>query len=415
MVNLFRGVIPAAAGLAAAVAAGGISAFLGIAFFEGGAFARGWLSPGPERGVWVLALAPVLAGIICAAIKNRIGGHFLGLADTVLAARRGCAQPFRAAALSVLASFTAFSGGVSVGQYGPVGHLGGFIGGSFRRFWGRGAGPACGVAAAIAAAFNAPVTGLLFACEVVMRRYSAANIAPPAIGAVVGWFVSAHIFNRPAFLPVGDMRAFAPSDFLFFGALGLVFGALSSSYLGAIFALSRRLSRFPAMPLFAVSGAVCGALWALYPEAAGGRELLREAVEGGMDWREALSSGAVKAAATVLCLGAGFAGGVVGPTLVVGASAGALFAAFASAVGVYDGPAVAPVVCGMIAFTAPVIGAPLAGILFVLELSGGNYPLTVAASVSVALSVSAAAKSGGSYYERQLRARGISESEIRRE
>ena len=83
--------------------------------------------------------------------------------------------------------------------------------------------------------------------------------------------------------------------------------------------------------------------------------------------------GAIKTAATIICLGAGFAGGAVTPTLGIGALAGVLYAALTSAIGVYDGPFFVPVVCGMIAFTAPVIGAPLAGILFVLELSGGNY------------------------------------------
>ena len=399
---------------------GGISAFLGIAFFEGGAIAHKFLEIAPgtdgDRNLWILALAPAGAGVICAIIRNRIGGTFLGLADTMLAAQRGDSQPRRAAALSVIASFAAFGGGVSVGQYGPVGHLGGFVGGIFRRFWARGVGPACGVAAAIAAAFNAPVTGLLFACEVILRRYSAAIIAPVAVSAVVGWAVSVHVFNREAFLSIGDMRAFTPSDFLFFGFLGLIFGVLSALYLRAIFALSRRLSPFPALPLFAAAGAVCGLLWLLSPESSGGRELLRAAVEDDLPWTAALSIGAVKAAATILCLGAGFAGGIVSPTLVVGAMAGALFAALAAATGVYDGPLFAPVVCGMMAFTAPTIGAPLAGILFVLELSGGNYPLTVTATLAVALSVSAAAKIGkGSYYEQQLRARGIAESEIRRE
>ncbi|MBE8158936.1 MAG: chloride channel protein, partial [Betaproteobacteria bacterium] len=224
--------------------------------------------------------------------------------------------------------------------------------------------------------------------------------------AVGGWAVSVNVFNRPAFLSIGDMRAFAPSDFLFFGALGVVFGVLSASYLRAIFAVSRRLSPLPALPLFTAAGAVCGLLWLLSPESVGGRELLRAAVENDISWTAALSIGAVKAAATILCLGAGFAGGIVSPTLVVGAMAGALFAAAATAAGIYDGPAVAPIVCGMMAFTAPAIGAPLAGILFVLELSGGNYPLTIAASLSVALSAAVAAKIGeGSYYEQQLRAR----------
>ncbi|MGI9306229.1 MAG: chloride channel protein, partial [Gammaproteobacteria bacterium] len=378
----------AVAGIAAAALLGGVSAFLSILFFEGGGAVHQWLGIAPDengaRNPWILVLAPAVAGIICAVIKNYTG-VFYGLADTMLTAQRGETQPRRAAVLSVAASFAAFGGGASVGQYGPVGHLGGLVGGWFGRFWERGVGPACGVAAAIAAAFNAPVTGLLFAHEVILRRYSANIAAPVAISAIVGWAVSVNVFNRPAFLSIGEMRSVTPPDILLFGGLGIIFGVLSALYLRAIFALLKILAPRPALPLLAGAGAVCGMLWLLAPEAAGGgRELLRAAVENDITASSAAAAGIVKVAATILCLGAGFAGGIVSPTLVIGAMAGAVCASFAAAAGIYDGPAFVPVICGMMAFTAPAIGAPLTGILFVLELSGGNYPLTIAASLSVA-------------------------------
>ena len=71
-----------------------------------------------------------------------------------------------------------------------------------------------------------------------------------------------------------------------------------------------------------------------------------------------------------MCLGVGLAGGVVGPTLAIGAVGGVAYAAAAGAAGLYSGPVFAPAVCGMMAFTAPVIGAPLAGILFVFGIVG---------------------------------------------
>ena len=402
----------AAVGMALAAILGGLAALASIAFFEGAGIVQHALNiaaDGKTQYWWALAISPAIAGLICALIKNRMNVGFCGLSDTMLAAQRDQTQSWRTAAASIVASFVAFGGGASVGQYGPVGHLGGFIGGWFRRWWSRGVGPACGVAAAIAAAFNAPVTGLLFAHEVILRHYSARAFAPVAVAAVVGYTVSVGVFERPPFLSIGDMQTVALSDFLIFGMQGAIFGTLSALYLRAIFVLGQRLSPLPKIPLFVTAGAICGLLWVLSPEAIGGRELLRLAVEDGSgDWRAIFTIGVIKAAATILCLGAGFAGGVVSPTLVVGAFAGALYAMAAAAAGVYDGPPFVPVVCGMIAFTAPAIGAPLAGILFVLELSGGNYPLTVAASLAVALSMLSAGKlGGGSYYERQLRARGI--------
>ena len=390
---------------------GGVSALAGIAFFEGAGIIHQMIgiAPGGGQNLLALAIAPAVAGFLCALLKKHVNGGFCGLSDTMLAAQRGDAQPWKSSLASVVASFTAFGGGASVGQYGPVGHLGGVIGGYFRKRWGRGIGPACGVAAAIAAAFNAPVTGVLFAHEVILRHHSARAFAPVAVAAIAGYMVSVGVFSRPPFLSIGDMRSVNAVDFVLFGVQGALFGVLSAFYLRAIFALGRKLSPLPTMPLFIVAGGVCGLLWLIAPEAVGGRELLRLVVEDGITgWQTAATIGAVKVAATILCLGAGFAGGVVSPTLVIGAMTGVLYATTATALGVYDGPLFVPVVCGMMAFVAPALGAPLAAILFVLELSGGNYPLTLAASLSVALSMLTAGKLGkGSYYEQQLLSRGV--------
>ena len=390
---------------------GAAAALIAIAFFDGAGHIQQFFGLS-DGGGWMLALLPPMAAVICAWLKAQMGGgRFLGLADTMLAAAQGGAQQWRTSLMSAAASFVAFSGGLSVGQYGPVGHLGGFVGGWFRRWWPPGVGAACGVAAAIAAAFNAPVTGLVFAGEVILRRSSARAFAPVAVSAVAGYLVSAAVFERPPFLPIGEMRAAIPSDVALFAAQGALFGWLSGWYLRAMFALSRKVAPIPTLPLFLAAGAVCGGLWWVLPSASGGRELLLAATAGDFagGWREALTIAAVKAAATIVCLGVGLAGGVVGPTLAIGAVGGVAYAAAAGAAGLYSGPVFAPAVCGMMAFTAPVIGAPLAGILFVLELSGGNYPLTLSAILAVALSSLAAGTSGrGSYYEMQLRARGDS-------
>ena len=58
----------------------------------------------------------------------------------------------------------------------------------------------CGVAGAIAAGFNAPIAGIVFAHEAVLRHFSMRAIAPIAIASVSSvWFSdafgSAHIFD----------------------------------------------------------------------------------------------------------------------------------------------------------------------------------------------------------------------------
>jgi len=112
--------------------------------------------------------------------------------------------------------------------------------------------------------------------------------------------------------------------------------------------------------------------------------------------------------ATALCIGFGFAGGVFSPALVIGVLTGAtigvgaelLLAEHSSGVTFYA-------ICGMVAVTSPVIGGPLTAILIVFELTR-NYELTTAVMISVVFSnVVAYRWFGRSWFDRQLRDRGI--------
>ena len=137
-----------------------------------------------------------------------------------------------------------------------------------------------------------------------------------------------------------------------------------------------------------LAGATLGlaAIW--LPDILGiGKETLRFAV---ID--HAFASGelafllAAKILATALCIGFGFAGGVFSPSLLVGILFGALagngaelvFGDLRSDLAIYA-------ICGMVAVTSAVIGAPLTTILIVFELTR-NYDLATAAMVSVVFS-----------------------------
>ena len=71
----------------------------------------------------------------------------------------------RSGTITALASLVALGSGASVGQYGPLAHMGATLGSiaatMFRvaHMWGR-IGIGCGVAAAISTAFNAPIAEL---------------------------------------------------------------------------------------------------------------------------------------------------------------------------------------------------------------------------------------------------------------
>ena len=95
---------------------------------------------------------------------------------------------------------------------------------------------------------------------------------------------------------------------------------------------------------------------------------------------------AAKIGLTALCIGFGFAGGVFSPALLIGILFGALFWTVLNGLtGIETSGIAVYAICGMMALTSPVIGAPLTTILIVFELTR-NYDLTIAAMVAVVFS-----------------------------
>ena len=105
---------------------------------------------------------------------------------------------------STLAAFISASGGASVGQYGPLVHFGATMGSFLRRLTGGVLSTdifiGCGVAGAIAAGFNAPIAGIIFAHEAVLRHFSIRAIGPIAIASVSSvWFSREFFGSRQLF------------------------------------------------------------------------------------------------------------------------------------------------------------------------------------------------------------------------
>ena len=113
-----------------------------------------------------------------------------------------------------------------------------------------------------------------------------------------------------------------------------------------------------------------------------------------------------KMIATAVCIGFGLFGGIFSPALFVGASAGAISGNILASLG-FSGFITILSISGMAAVGAAVIGAPITGILIVLELTM-SYEVTLFAMVAI---VSSAFISnivfGHSYFDLQLLDRGI--------
>ena len=407
---------------------GVLTSLAAIAFVELVLLLNEWLLISPRSRVMVDDAGLLLLATVCV---PALGGLVVGVIHRSIPERRSHGPPdiirsvqtmdgripTRSGFLSALASVVSLGAGASVGQYGPLAHLGATLGSLVARVsrdsrWMATVGIGCGVAAAISTAFNAPIAGIVFAHEVILRHYSLRAFAPITVAATMGYVVANVVFERPPLFRVEAISVdFAP-EFLGFILIGAVGAFVAVLYMRAILYSGRIAGKLPVANYFKpmLAGAALGlaAIW--LPDILGiGKETLRFAViDHAFAPGELAFLLAAKILATALCIGFGFAGGVFSPALLIGILFGALagdgaellLGEMRSEIAIYA-------ICGMVAVTSAVIGAPLTTILIVFELTR-NYDLATAAMVSVVFSNLVSYRVfGRSLFDVQLRMRGF--------
>jgi CIC family chloride channel protein len=341
-----------------------------------------------------------------------------GPADTIFAVQLHERLPNPLSGLlSTLAAALSLGCGASVGLYGPLVYLGTLVGQLGNRIpLGlpniRSIAIACGVAAAISTVFNAPLAALIFTHEVVLRHYSLRMFTAVTVASCCGFFVANVVFNNPPLFLSVYHGGFRVGEFLLFAIEGLACGAIAVLYMKSL-RISTALAQRVKLP-FALKPMLAGFLVSLVaiqlPEIMGaGQQVLRETIAGiGFGAVTLLLILVAKLLVTATCIGFGFPGGVISPTLLIGAMFGTLFAQLVpatlldsySAISVYA-------ICGMVAVMSPVIGAPMTALLLVFELTR-SYEITIAAMLAIVFAnLLASSWYGRSLYDQQLANRGI--------
>ena len=318
---------------------------------------------------------------------------------------------------STLASMISLGCGASVGQYGPLVYLGSLVGQLANRLQLglrdiRSIAIACGVAAAISAGFNAPIAGLIFTHEVILRHYSLRMFTAVTIASACGYVVANVIFNHPPLFLIEYHSAFRAPEFLLFALEGISCGILAVVFMKLLqraTELSKRVT-IPAAAKPMLAGFLVSLVALQVPEVLGaGQEVFRLASMPGSYTADALLLILVaKLLVTVLCIGFGFAGGVIYPSMLIGVLFGALYAILVPEffLGDYSGLSVYAI-CGMVAVMSPVIGAPMTALLLIFELTR-NYEITIAAMVTIVFANLVSFQwCGRSIYDAQLASRGM--------
>jgi len=415
---------------ATAVTVGALAAFAAIGLIEVVSALNRLLLVDPRARVqWeqtprlvtlATVLVPTLGGLLVGLAHRYLSpaGRALGPPDVIHAVQFRTTLPdTRSGLVSTATAALSLGVGASVGQYGPMVYLGAMIGALARRLPVRvpnlaAIAVSCGVAAAISTAFNAPIAGLVFAHEVVLRHYATQAFAPVTVASATGYVIANLVFDRPALFLISFDGVAHGHEFALFAALGLVVAVAAMGFMHLVLRAGPALARRVAAPALrpAVAGLVLGLTALMLPDVMGiGTQTLRfTTIEGAFGGPELVVLIAAKIALTALCLGAGFSGGVFSPALLIGSLTGALFwTLLATGAGVPTSGVAVYAICGMMAFASAVIGAPLTCILIVFELTR-NYDVTIAAMVAVVFSNLLAHRLfGRSLFDVQLAGRGV--------
>ncbi len=356
----------------------------------------------------------VAAGIVI--VIRRVFGvvRWHGPADSIYHAQQA-KEPLdiKHGIASTLTAFTSAAGGGSVGQYGPLVHFGATLGIAVKRFVSSRLSHevylGCGVAAAISAGFGAPIAGIVFAHEAVLRHFSVRAIAPISIASVTASAVSQSFFNASATFNISTS---APDLVSVIPVLIIASPIIAIAAIVYMEALRRSVAiakgtGWSAERLVITAATICGLIGIWIPEILGlGIGTINAMLDGVYQLPALILLLIAKIAMTALCIGFGLFGGVFSPALFVGVAVGAVISQLAIFLGVPD-LNVAISIAAMAAVAANVIGAPVAAVLIILELTQ-SYAYAVAALMAVMASMLLTHRLfGHSFFDRQLLDRGI--------
>lgn len=364
--------------------------------------------------LWAAAAAVLL-------IKTSLNiSQWVGPADSILAAQQQ-QQPLniKQGFASTLAAFASASGGASVGQYGPIVHFGATVGVWVKRFVSSRLSHdiylGCGVAAAISAGFNAPIAGVIFAHEAILRHFSMRAIAPITVASISASTLGNYWFPNTAAL---DIESVVPS--LTEVVPTLIVLAPVFSLVAILFMLSLRQAsevagklRLSPTKLLFLGATICGLVGVWIPQILGlGISSINHMVAGDFTLTLLATVLVAKILMTALCLGCGLPGGMFSPALFIGVATGALAGQILTLLGFADIASIISV-AAMAAVSSAVIGAPLSAVMIVLELTQ-SYQYAVAAMMAVVVcSLLTNRLFGHSFFDRQLLDRGIDLSQGR--
>ncbi len=229
-----------------------------------------------------------------------------------------------------------------------------------------------GTAGAIAASFNTPLAGVIFTMEVVMMEYTLASFTPVIIAAVSATAVTQLALGSDPAFNVPQLALGSLTELPFVVLIGAVGGCIAVAFIELVRRISGWVKDISIVVRATAAGTLCGLVAMFVPQVMGvGYHTVDGALLGNLGLGLMLSIALAKLVTTAGAIGLGLPGGLIGPTLVIGAvyggALGILGAQFSPADNVASPGYYA--ILGMGAAMAATLQAPLAALTAIIELT----------------------------------------------
>lgn len=280
----------------------------------------------------------------------------------------------------------ALSAGFSVGREGPSVHLGAFGASMFGKYLRLPYNSirilaGCGIAAGISASFNTPLAAVIFVMEVVLREYRIHVFVPIMLASTMGALVTQAFFGTGNDLHTLTMATLSNWHLPYLLLAGVAMGVVATFFNQSLMLTMRTFQRWHLALRLLLAALLTAAVGSLIPQALGAETgAIHYAVSAPNDLLLLFAIFAGKILLTVIALGLGIPGGIVGPVFGIGIVMGTILAFVPSLFG--DHSAVGTyALLGMAGMMAATLHAPLAALVAVMELA--SNPQLVVPSILV--------------------------------
>ena len=375
-----------------------------------------WL--GVAVTIALVSLGGLIVGLLTTYVSPESKGH--GVPDVMLAVaqRGGRIRPAVALFKMITAAITIGSGG-SAGREGPIVQIGSAFGSTVAqllRLPDRRTvlSVACGAAGGIAATFNAPMSGVIFALEVILSRFTALSFGLIVMSAASATVVSHALSiegDSPAFNLVREHAMRSVPDLLFFLVLGALCSVVAWAYMRLLY-LVEDITDSATLPPWikpAIGGALVGvaAIWT--PQIMG---TSYETIEASLNNNMAMKTLFVLCVAKIVCtaftVGSGGSGGIFAPALYIGAMFGGGFGSLMNLW--FPGQASPPgafALVGMAAVFGGAAHAPVTAIFILFEMTDDYRIIIPLMSATVISTLVSQRLTRESIYTMKLKRSGI--------